>query len=396
MSTPAFRRITTAMFFGGFTTFASLYFPQPLLPLFSRDFGVSPATAALSISLTTIAVAAGLIFLGTVSEIFGRKPVMIASILATAVSTLLVSLAQDWTQILILRTLTGLALSGFPAVAMAYLADEMEPRALGLAMGIYIAGGTIGGMLGRFFIAAVADHWQWRPGVAALGAFALIGGLALIFTLPEAKQFRPSKPNARALAISLRDHLQEPGLRLLYAQSFLRTGSFVCAFNFLGYRLSAAPFGLSQTIISAIFLVYLFGTVSSTVAGEISGRIGRRRVLWIAEATMAVGILITWPESLVASGVGIAIFTIGFFAAHSVASSWVGLRAREARAQASALYLFFFYVGSSFAGWLGGHFYAEGGWRGVVVLIGAMSLAAVGIALKLSKVPPPSWMKASP
>ena len=74
---------------------------------------------------------------------------------------------------------------------------------------------------------------------------------------------------------------------------------------------------------------------------------------------------------------GVALVTWSFFGAHSIASSWVGLRANEGRAQAAALYLFFYYVGSSLNGWMGGLAYQRFGWNGVAALIGAL----LGLAL---------------
>jgi YNFM family putative membrane transporter len=83
------------------------------------------------------------------------------------------------------------------------------------------------------------------------------------------------------------------------------------------------------------------------------------------------------------------LITWGFFGAHSIASSWIGLRAHGARAQAAALYLFFYYLGSSLAGWAGGLFFARAGWPGVVGLLAALTGSALVVALRLSKVPPP-------
>ena len=180
----------------------------------------------------------------------------------------------------------------------------------------------------------------------------------------------------------------------MFAHSFLVTGAFVCAFNFIGYRLTAAPFNLSQTAISVVFIVYLTGIFGSTVVGKWAGRIGRRKVLWASDAAMLLGALLTWPESLLASGLGIAVIAVGFFAAHSIASSWVGLRAESARAQASAIFLVFFYVGSSLIGWLGGYCYDAGGWRGDAMLIAALAGGAIAVALRLSRTSPPEWMKA--
>jgi len=175
----------------------------------------------------------------------------------------------------------------------------------------------------------------------------------------------------------------------LFAEGFVVMGVFVCSYNYIGFRLAAPPFSLSQTIIGSVFVLYLIGAVSSTVMGSLAGRYGRRKVLWIAIACELVGVAATLPNNLAVVIVGVALITWGFFGAHSIASSWVGLRAPGARPQAAALYLFFYYIGSSLVGWAGGLFFARGGWPGVVALL--VSLAAVGlaIALRLSKIPPP-------
>ena len=86
--------------------------------------------------------------------------------------------------------------------------------------------------------------------------------------------------------------------------------------------------------------------------------------------------------------------TIGFFGGHSIASSWVGLRAETGKAQASALYLFFYYAGSSLAGSIGGWVFTLGAWPGEAAFVGALSALALLIALKLARVPPPAHLRA--
>jgi len=73
--------------------------------------------------------------------------------------------------------------------------------------------------------------------------------------------------------------------------------------------------------------------------------------------------------------------------------SWIGLRAQKARAQASALYLFFYYFGSSLAGWTGGWVLAWAGWPGVAAFVGALAGLALLVALRPSRVPPPAHMR---
>jgi MFS transporter, YNFM family, putative membrane transport protein len=136
-------------------------------------------------------------------------------------------------------------------------------------------------------------------------------------------------------------------------------------------------------------VLYLIGVVSSTVMGQLADRFGRRRILWIAIAAELAGVLATLPSNLPLVILGVALITWGFFGAHTIASSWVGLRAPGARPQAAALYLFFYYIGSSLIGWLGGVFFAHGGWLAVVALLAGLSAVGLAIALRLSKIPPP-------
>jgi YNFM family putative membrane transporter len=386
---PDFLRVVAALFFGGFSTFALLYSVQPLMPIFTQVFHVSPAVSSLSLSATTGVLAVSMIAAGSISEIFGRKRVMVVSLAASSAATMLAAIAQDWPQLLALRALTGLALSGLPAVAMAYLSDEMDGKAIGLAMGLYIAGSSLGGLAGRLAAAILADHLDWRAGFAAVGAMGLASAGLLYFALPESRRFTPQRPNLPALWASLVGHFADPGLRLLFLTSFLLMGGFVCVYNYISFRLLEPPFSLSQTTIGLIFVLYLTGTVSATVMGDLAGRFGRRRVLWIAVAIILAGVAATLPDSLWAIIPGVALVTIGFFGAHSIASSWVGLRAEKAKAQAAALYLFFYYLGSSVMGAAGGLFFSAARWPGVALLVGALAGCALLVALRLAKVPPP-------
>ena len=127
-------------------------------------------------------------------------------------------------------------------------------------------------------------------------------------------------------------------------------------------------------------MVYLAGTYSSAAAGRLADRIGRYQVLWAAVLITAGGVLLTLPAWLPAIGAGMIVMTAGFFAAHSVASGWVGARARVAPAQASALYLCLYYIGSSIAGSAGGVFYARAAWPGTVIFV----LALIALACSLT------------
>jgi len=386
--TPAFRRTNLALFSAGFSTFALLYCVQPLLPVFSREFGVSPAASSLSLSLTTIMLAASVLVAGSLSEAWGRKSVMVASLTAAALLNVIGALVPNWHALLVVRALEGVAFSGLPAVAMAYLSEEMDRQSVGLAMGLYIGGSGLGGMVGRFVSGFLADLASWRAALGVIGAFGVISALIFWRTLPPSRHFHPRALALGQLRASFLDHLRDAGLPWLFLEGFLLMGTFVTTYNYIGYRLLAPPYLLSQTAVGAIFIVYLFGIGSSTWVGDLAGRLGRRKVFWATTATMLAGLALTLMQPLAVIIAGIAVLTTGFFGAHSVASSWVGLRAQHSKAQAASLYLFFYYLGSSIVGSSGGLFWSAAGWRGVVAFTGSLLTLALVVSLRLSTLQP--------
>lgn len=386
--TPAFRRTNLAVFSAGFSTFALLYCVQPLLPVFSQVFRVSPAASSLSLSLTTIMLAASVLLAGSLSEVWGRKPVMAVSLMSAALLNIIGALIPNWHTLLVIRALEGIAFSGLPAVAMAYLSEEMERQSVGLAMGLYIGGSGLGGMVGRFVSGFLADVASWRVALGVIGVFGVISAIIFWRTLPPSRHFHPSPLALRQLHAAFLEHLRDAGLPWLFLEGFLVMGSFVTTYNYIGYRLLAPPYGLSQTAVGAIFIVYLFGVGSSTWVGDLAGRLGRRKVFWATTATMLAGIALTLMKPLAIVITGIAVLTTGFFGAHSVASSWVGLRAQHSKAQASSLYLFFYYLGSSIAGSSGGLFWSAAGWPGVAAFTGSLLTLALLISLRLSTLQP--------
>lgn len=386
--TLAFRRTNLALFSAGFSTFALLYCVQPLLPVFSRVFAVSPAASSLSLSLTTIMLAASVLMAGAVSEALGRKPVMIGSLFAAAVLNVIAALVPTWDALLIVRALEGIAFSGLPAVAMAYLSEEMDRPSVGLAMGLYIGGSGFGGMVGRFISGFLADIASWRVALAVIGIFGLVCAVVFWRTLPPSRHFHRRAFAIRELHASFVDHLRDAGLPWLFFEGFLIMGSFVTTYNYIGYRLLAPPYRLNQTSVGAIFIVYLLGIGSSTWVGDLAGRRGRRKVFWANIAVMLAGVALTLMSPLAVIITGVAVLTVGFFGAHSVASSWVGVRAQHSKAQASALYLCFYYLGSSIVGSCGGLFWSNSGWPGVAAFTGSLLTLALVISLRLSKVQP--------
>lgn len=386
--TPGFRRANLGLFVAGLAAFALLYCPQPVLPLIAEGFGgkLSPATASLSLAVSTGALALAVIPLSTLSDSVGRTGIMTFSLFGAAALGLLAAFAPSYPSLLVIRAVQGVALAGLPAVAMAYVAEEVHHRSLGLAMGLYIAGNGVGGMGGRLMASLAADVGSWRWAFGVTGVFAL--GCLLVFrvALPPSAHFVPRSLRPRAVAEAMRGHLADPGLRRLYAVGLLLMAAFVAVYNYLGYRLLAPPFGLPPGLVGFIFVVYLAGTASAATAGRLTNRLGRRRALWSTSLVAAPGLALTLPTMLPLVILGLTVLTFGFFSAHTIASGWVGARATAAKGQASALYLLCYYLGSSLGGWIGGIAYGYAAWPGTAAFVAALLTGAVTVALSLRNV----------
>lgn len=386
--TPALRRAQWALFAAGFSTFSLLYCVQPLMPLFTHGFGVSPAQSSLVLSLCTGLLAVAIFLVGLFSQALPRKRVMALSLFASAVLGTAAAVAPDWHSLLLLRALQGLAMGGVPAVAMAYLAEEVEPDTLGFAMGLYISGSAFGGLSGRVITGLVSDHFGWRAALGTLGLLGIAAAVLFVWLLPASRRFAPQRARGWAgvagdVRAGIGAHLRNGPLCGLFALGGLLMGAFVTVYNYVGFRLLAPPFSLSQTFIGFIFVVYLVGIFASTYCGRLADRHGRGAMLAAGTALALAGLLLTLSDSLPVLIAGIVVFTFGFFAAHAVASGWVGQMARGYKALAASLYLLVYYVGSSVLGSLGGRFWTDAGWPGVAAMTGSLLALALAISAAL-------------
>jgi YNFM family putative membrane transporter len=386
-----FRRVAVAFFCAGVATFALLYAPQPLMPLLSDSFHVSPAMSSLALAVSTATLGLTLLFAGWVSDAWGRTRVMTWSLLVATLLALACAFAPSYGVLLALRALEGVALAGLPAVAMAYLSEEVHGASLGLSIGLYIGGNAIGGMSGRLVAGELADVGGWQLALLGVGGLGLVCALAFLKLLPASVHFTPRPFEPRAVLARMRGDLTEPGLLRLDAVGALLMGAFVAIYNGLGFRLSAPPYHLGQGALAAVFLVYPIGSFSSAWAGRLADRLGRRPVLPLAICLAGAGLVLTSAHALPLIVLGIATLTAGFFAGHSVASSWVGRRGggvTGSAAQASALYLLAYYGGSSFAGIAAGAAWSDGQWTAVTLVAGALLAVALMLALRLRRTPP--------
>ncbi|MCG2842231.1 MFS transporter [Sandaracinobacter sp. RS1-74] len=374
--TREYRRAGAALFLAGFASFSLLYCVQPLLPAFARTFSITPAESSLALSLTTGLLAVSILLAGAYSQALGRRGLMFGSMALAAILNIAAGFAPGWHGLLAARALEGFLLGGVPAVAMAWLAEEIDPDDLGKAMGLYIAGTAFGAMIGRVGMGLMTEIASWRVAMVSLGVLCLMSAAGFFLLLPRSRHFVARRGLSLAYHLGAWGaHLQNRGLVRLYALGFVLTGIFVTVFNYATFRLSEPPYGLSQTQLSMIFLAFAFGIVASSSAGGLAGRFGRRRLLLSGFGLILSGLLLTLAAPLPLIIVGIILITSGFFIGHAVASSSVGPLAGVSKGHAASLYLLFYYLGSSLVGSAGGWFWQQGGWPAIVLLTAALALA---------------------
>ncbi|QBD78613.1 MFS transporter [Ktedonosporobacter rubrisoli] len=381
--TAEFRKVTIGFFIGGLVTFAVMYCTQPLLPLYSKEFHSSPATTSLVISITTAFLAVMMTFAAALSNAWGRKNIMTCSLFGASVLTVISAFSPSFAVLLICRALEGIVLAGLPAIAMAYLGEEVEPRHLGSAMGVYIGGNAIGGMMGRVATGIITDLASWRVAVLCIGLAGLLCAWWFWGNLPASRHFVVQPFSLRKHARSLFQQLKDPGQLCLYGIAFLLMGSFVSLYSYLGYQLVESPYNLSQAVIGWIFVIYIFGSLGSSLLARLADRWSRQRAILLSIVLTALGALIALDAQLPIKLLGVIVLTFGFFGAHAIASGWVGVRAGRSKAQASALYLFFYYVGSSVGNTAGGFFWSAYNWPGVIGMVAVFALGALGLAFAL-------------
>ncbi|MCR6486477.1 MFS transporter [Amycolatopsis sp. OK19-0408] len=380
------RRVKTAVAAAGISSFALLYAPQPVLPQLAAQYHLDPGGAALAVSVATGALAIAVLPIAALSEVIGRRPVILTSVLASVVFGLLLPLMPTYPALLVLRALQGIAIAGFPGVAAAYLAERLGRAGVAAAVGAMIAGNTVGGMLGRLSSGFSAGPLGWRGALFVVAGVGAVCSAITVVTLPPGTRPR-GDAQLRAVAKGLVTALSKPVLLAQYAVALLAMGSFVALYNAAGFRLTGDPLNLSPAIASLVFLAYATGSVSSAAAGRLVARVGRRRALIGALLLTAAGAALTLPDSLPLVIAGFLVLTCAFFAAHAVANGWAAADAPEnARGQVGGMYTATYYLGSSVGGAAGAWVYGHAGWPWLIAVVAMwllLAAAAVGVGTRV-------------
>ena len=258
----------------------------PLLPFYAETFGASPLRIGLLFAVFSLCQLFAAPVLGDWSDKYGRRPILIVSLLGTVVSFVMLALAQSFTMLFLARVVDGLS-GGNISTARAYVADVTEPKDRARAYGLIGVAFGMGFILGPALSGVLAKISMTAPIWVAAGITAVATVMAWLW-LPETvhRAHAGSGFPFRNLASMMR----RPNLRRVLAIDFVYWLAFAVfqttfalfaarRFNFdapqTGYFFAA--FGLLGAVVQGAMIrpvVNRFGDKSTFMAGLLCGAIG--------------------------------------------------------------------------------------------------------------------------
>ena len=237
---PSLLLVLTVALVGVFA-FIQVYSVQSILPELQRDLHASVVEIGNSVGMTILAVALISPFVGMLSDMVGRKWMVVGSAFALAIPTALIMQVQTVHGLLVLRFLQGLGVPGVSVVIIAYIGEEFRSSSMVRMMAIYVAGSVMGGFLGRFLMGHLAEIMSWRHAFGVMAAFNVVGAVVIWRGLPPSRHFMPKRGMAGSLR-TLGQLLHNPSLRAACSLGFTVLFALVGLFTFVNLHLAAAPY----------------------------------------------------------------------------------------------------------------------------------------------------------
>jgi MFS transporter, DHA1 family, tetracycline resistance protein len=263
----------------------------PLLPFYAQRFGAD--AFAVGVLFASFSLAQGLCapLLGRLSDRFGRRPVLLVSLVANAGALLLFAFAGTFPLLLLARTLSGMAAANF-SIAQAYVADVTPPQErargmgwIGAALGLgFVLGPGLGGLL------ALLGQQAVPLGAAALTLVnATLVALWLPESLPAAQ--RRSLRGAALVPLAGLARCTRP-VRGLLALFFVVILAFSVMEGTLAlYCASRFGFGVGETSALLVAIGVMMAVVQGGLVGRLVARFGERRLVLAGIALMVAGLL---------------------------------------------------------------------------------------------------------
>jgi len=372
-STPApqkFLVLFTAALTGFGPASIDMYLPSFLS--ISKDFGTPYENVQLTLSLFLVGFAVGQLFVGPLSDRFGRRPVLIIGMILFSIASLLCAFSTGITALIALRFLQALGGCCGQVLGRAILRDVYSGTSLAKVMSLMMLVMAAAPLVAPLVGSQVLKVGTWHD------IFFLLVGLGLACLLAAIFYFRETHPQEKRTPLDIRATLK--GYKAIFssrlAVGYLLTGSM--AFAALFAYISGAPgvfmgyYGLSPDVFALVFAVNIAGFATGSILNSrYVGRIGIDRVLAIVLAICTTGAValcaLVWTFYLGVVPFAVLLF-ISICAMHVIfANSIAGLLNNypELAGTASALFGAGQFGFGAIAGALVGQFY-DGGPRSMV------------------------------
>jgi MFS transporter, YNFM family, putative membrane transport protein len=377
---------------------------QGMLPAIAEHFQVTAASAALVLSVTSFSLAFSLLMFALISDRVGRLGPIITTLWLLVASNLLLILVKNFEHLMVLRLLQGVLLAGVPAIAMAYMKEQLSAAFILKAAAIYIMANSLGGILGRVVGGLLSQYFDWQQGMLMLFTVTLLGVAWVHYLLisnsraqtwinasggsvfnealnnllaPSQQQNLSNGVGRLSQGLSQTAkfrldmagflyHLKDAQMRLAFIIGGLAFFVMVNQFSFIQLHLMAAPYDLSRFQATLIFLCYLSGTFTSYLSARLIAKYSSLPLFKLALSLMLIGSTLTLFNTLSTIVLGFLLTAAGFFLTHSCCNAFVAMRAQSHRAKATALYLCSYYLGAALGGPYLILFWQQAQWPGVV------------------------------
>ena len=262
------------------------------------------------------------------------------------------------------RFLQGIFIPALTTCLAAYLAKTLPVARINVVMGSYVSATVLGGLCGRLLGGWIHPPLHWRYAFVSTSALTLMATFIAVRGLPRAS----IETGQQHYSIGFLELIKRWDLLRIY---LCATGSFAIfssVFNYLPYRLTARPFGLSTEMTTLLYLVYVVGIFIGPTVGQISNRFGSGNTLLVGSAVLGGALSLILLPSITAVILGLLGTCAGFFTIHAAAVGSLNRKLSSGQGRANALYVMFYYMG----GWLGitgsGFVYKQGGWSALIYI----------------------------
>jgi YNFM family putative membrane transporter len=375
------RATLAATLFATICAIATLYAPQPLLPVLALEFGLGKAAASLAVTMTMLPLAFAPVAYGLMLESLPAARLARWAVLVVALGHAGVYLAPTWELVLAARLVQGLAIPAALTSVMTLLAGKCAPERMRRVMSWYIATTIVGGFSGRFFSGIMAEAWGWRAPFAVLGVL-LLAAFLLLGRLGGANSPGYERPRAA----HVRAALARPLFLRAYSMIFCCFFTFTATLNYLPFRLVELEGGVSPGRAGTMYLGYLVGVATSLASPRIVSWLGGEGRAFLAGLAL-FGASVTAclaPDTMIVFA-ALFPFCAGFFLIQTVGPAFVNARTDEHKGVVNGLYIAFYYAGGALGSFAPGLIYNALGWNVFIACLLAVLGAAIFLAAGLCR-----------